>query len=44
MRSMQIFLTTDRLALRPFSDTEDDLDLVVELDSDPAVTSPEGGR
>lgn len=34
---MQTFLTTDRLTLRPFSDTEDDLDLVVELDSDPAV-------
>ncbi|MBA0053136.1 N-acetyltransferase [Streptomyces sp. AJS327] len=29
------FLTTDRLLLRPF--TEDDEDLLVELDSDPAV-------
>ncbi|MFI1100927.1 GNAT family N-acetyltransferase [Streptomyces melanogenes] len=31
------FLTTDRLVLRPFTDTEADLDLVVELDSDPEV-------
>ncbi|UJB45232.1 GNAT family N-acetyltransferase [Streptomyces sp. A1-5] len=34
---MDTFLTTDRLALRPFADTEADLDLVVELDSDPEV-------
>ncbi|WP_424888436.1 GNAT family N-acetyltransferase [Streptomyces sp. XH2] len=34
---MDACLTTPRLALRPFADTEDDLDLVVELDSDPAV-------
>ncbi|MFI1202578.1 GNAT family N-acetyltransferase [Streptomyces sp. NPDC020883] len=34
---MDTFLTTDRLALRPFTDTEADLDLVVELDSDPEV-------
>jgi RimJ/RimL family protein N-acetyltransferase len=34
---MEPSLTTDRLALRPFADTEEDLDLVVELDSDPAV-------
>ncbi|MGW2633463.1 GNAT family N-acetyltransferase [Streptomyces chattanoogensis] len=31
------FLTTARLALHPFTDTEADFDLVVELDSDPAV-------
>ncbi|KPC58417.1 GNAT family N-acetyltransferase [Streptomyces chattanoogensis] len=31
------FLTTARLALRPFTDAEADFDLVVELDSDPAV-------
>ncbi|QHC24305.1 GNAT family N-acetyltransferase [Streptomyces sp. GS7] len=31
------FLTTARLALRPFADTEADLDLVVALDSDPEV-------
>ncbi|MEU1076901.1 MULTISPECIES: GNAT family N-acetyltransferase [unclassified Streptomyces] len=31
------FLTTDRLLLRPFADTPADLDLVVELDSDPEV-------
>lgn len=30
-------LTTARLALRPFTDTESDLDLVVALDSDPEV-------
>ncbi|MFE3648881.1 GNAT family N-acetyltransferase [Streptomyces sp. NPDC059152] len=34
---METYLTTARLALRPFTDTEADLDLVVELDSDPQV-------
>ncbi|MFE6689104.1 GNAT family N-acetyltransferase [Streptomyces sp. NPDC057743] len=34
---MDVFLATGRLALRPFTDTESDLDLVVELDSDPEV-------
>ncbi|MGW2597308.1 GNAT family N-acetyltransferase [Streptomyces klenkii] len=34
---MDVSLTTARLALRPFTDTEADLDLVVELDSDPEV-------
>ncbi|MEU1814984.1 GNAT family N-acetyltransferase [Streptomyces roseifaciens] len=34
---MTAFLTTARLALRPFTDTEADLDLVVELDGDPEV-------
>lgn len=34
---METFLTTGRLALRPFADTEADLDLVVALDGDPAV-------
>ncbi|WP_043268092.1 GNAT family N-acetyltransferase [Streptomyces sp. CT34] len=31
------FLTTARLALRPFADTAADLDLIVALDSDPEV-------
>ncbi|MFI6050764.1 GNAT family N-acetyltransferase [Streptomyces violascens] len=34
---MDTYLTTPRLALRAFADTEADLDLVVELDSDPEV-------
>ncbi|WP_406508141.1 GNAT family N-acetyltransferase [Streptomyces sp. NBC_00212] len=34
---MDYFLTTPRLGLRAFDDTETDLDLVVELDSDPEV-------
>ncbi|MFF2806630.1 GNAT family N-acetyltransferase [Streptomyces sp. NPDC058000] len=34
---METYLTTPRLALRPFTDTEADLDLMVELDSDPQV-------
>ncbi|MCC3768921.1 GNAT family N-acetyltransferase [Streptomyces sp. UNOC14_S4] len=34
---MDFFLTTERLALRPFADTVADLDLVVELDGDPVV-------
>src|SRR5689334_24633471 len=32
---MQVFLETDRLVLRQF--TEDDVDLLVELDADPEV-------
>ncbi|WP_433545925.1 GNAT family N-acetyltransferase [Streptomyces sp. CA-294286] len=31
------FLTTDRLVLRPFTDTEADLDHLVALDNDPGV-------
>ncbi|MCF3101125.1 GNAT family N-acetyltransferase [Streptomyces roseoverticillatus] len=34
---MDVHLTTPRLVLRPFADTEDGLGLVVELDSDPEV-------
>ncbi|WP_331445369.1 GNAT family N-acetyltransferase [Streptomyces xanthochromogenes] len=34
---MRPYLTTPRLTLRPFADTDADLDLVVDLDSDPEV-------